>query len=170
MALKGGNYEKRPSYYNNNDELGYLETYVPNGFNVEETTNYFTVVPVPVHTIIWKNWDGTTLETDAEVEEGITPTYDGEEPTKAEDETNTYTFSGWNPTVSAVTGEATYVAQFTATPTHADADGRIDQLAAAFEFFFETNHGSCPRKRPLQPLYPCCSRACKARPFQPSCL
>ena len=112
MALKGGNYEKRPSYYNN-DELGYLETYVPNGFNVEETTNYFTVVPVPVHTIIWKNWDGTTLETDAEVEEGITPTYDGETPTKPEDETNTYTFSGWNPTVSVVTGEATYVAQFT---------------------------------------------------------
>ena len=112
MALKGGNYEKRPNYYNN-DELGYLETYVPNGFNVEETTNYFTVVPVPVHTIIWKNWDDTILETDAEVEEGETPTYDGETPTKAEDETNTYTFSGWNPTVSAVTGEATYVAQFT---------------------------------------------------------
>ncbi|MBR0413084.1 MAG: hypothetical protein IJI47_05920, partial [Eubacterium sp.] len=112
MALKGGNYEKRPSYYNN-DELGYLETYVPNGFNVEETTNYFTVVSVPVHTIIWKNWDGTTLETDAEVEEGETPTYDGETPTKPEDETNTYTFSGWNPTVSVVTGEATYVAQFT---------------------------------------------------------
>ncbi|MBR4720446.1 MAG: zinc ribbon domain-containing protein, partial [Clostridia bacterium] len=115
MALKGGNYEKRPSYYDI-DEQTYLETYVPNGYNVEETDDYFTVVPVPVHTIIWKNWDGTTLETDPEVEEGETPTYDGEEPTKAEDETNTYTFSGWNPTVSAVTGEATYVAQFTATP------------------------------------------------------
>ena len=112
MALKGGNYEKRPSYYNN-DELGYLETYVPNGYNVEETADYFTVVPVPVHTIIWQNWDGTTLETDAEVEEGETPTYDGETPTKPEDAQNTYTFSGWNPTVSAVTGEATYVAQFT---------------------------------------------------------
>ena len=115
MALKGGNYEKRPSYYDI-DEQTYLETYVPNGYNVEETTNYFTVVSVPVHTIIWKNWDGTTLETDTEIEEGATPTYDGEEPTKAEDDTNTYTFSGWNPTVSAVTGEATYVAQFTATP------------------------------------------------------
>ena len=115
MALKGGNYEKRPSYYNN-DELGYLETYVPNGFNVEETDDYFTVVPVPVHTIIWKNWDGTTLETDAEVEEGETPTYDGETPTKAEDDEYTYSFSGWTPEVNAVTGEATYVAQFTATP------------------------------------------------------
>ena len=114
MALKGGNYEKRPSYYNN-DELGYLETYVPNGFNVEETDDYFTVVPVPVHTIIWKNWDGTTLETDPEVEEGETPTYDGETPTRPEDETNTYTFSGWNPTVSVVTGEATYTATFSAT-------------------------------------------------------
>ncbi|MBE6742218.1 MAG: hypothetical protein E7570_07960, partial [Ruminococcaceae bacterium] len=115
MALKGGNYEKRPSYYNN-DELGYLETYVPNGFNVEETTDYFTVVPVPVHTIIWQNWDDTILETDAEVEEGETPTYDGETPTKPEDENNTYTFSGWSDgtntyasnEIPAVTGDVTY--------------------------------------------------------------
>ena len=113
-VLKGGNYEKTNDY--GDDEQGYLETYVPNGFNVEETTDYFTVVPVPVHTVTWQNWDGTTLETDAEVEEGETPTYDGATPTKAEDETNTYTFSGWSPEVSAVAStDVTYTATFSAT-------------------------------------------------------
>ena len=111
MALKGGNYEKRPTYYDI-DEQTYLETYVPNGYNVEETANYFTVVSVPVHTIIWQNWDGTILETDAEVEEGETPTYDGETPTKAEDAQYTYEFAGWSPEVTAVTGDVTYTATF----------------------------------------------------------
>ena len=70
---------------------------------------------VPGHTITWKNYDGTTLKTE-NVADGSVPAYNGETPTRPEDETNTYTFSGWNPTVSVVTGEATYVAQFTQVP------------------------------------------------------
>ena len=46
---------------------------------------------------------------------GATPAFNGI-PTKADDEANTYTFSGWSPAIEAVTGEAAYVAQFTATP------------------------------------------------------
>ena len=75
-------------------------------------------------TVIWKNWDGATLETDANVKFGATPTYNGNTPERAEDENNTYTFSGWSDgtntygasdTLPAVTGDVTYTAQYTAT-------------------------------------------------------
>lgn len=67
------------------------------------------------YTIVWKNYDGTVLETDNNVEHFSTPEYNGSTPTRAADGTNHYTFSGWNPEVSTVTGAATYTAQFTAT-------------------------------------------------------
>ena len=63
----------------------------------------------------WNNYNGTTIETDDEVLEGTTPTYDSATPTKPQDDEYTYTFSGWSPTVSAATQDITYTAQFTAT-------------------------------------------------------
>ena len=71
--------------------------------------------PAVKYTVTWKNEDGTTIDTTS-VYEGTTPTYDGETPEKAEDENNTYTFAGWSPEVTAVTGDVTYTAQFDATP------------------------------------------------------
>lgn len=77
---------------------------------------------LPKYTVTWKNEDGTTLETDNDVAEGTTPTYDGTTPTKANDDYHSYNFSGWtdgtntygaSDTLPAVTGDVTYTAKYT---------------------------------------------------------
>ena len=65
--------------------------------------------------ITWKNYNGSTLSID-QVNEGVIPTFDVElngEPTRAEDDDYTYTWSGWNPTPAAAYSNATYTATFT---------------------------------------------------------
>ena len=63
--------------------------------------------------ITWENWDGEVLEVDENVPYGEMPSYDGDEPTRPATAENEYTFDGWAPTVSPVTGDVTYTAQFT---------------------------------------------------------
>ncbi|MBR4868871.1 MAG: InlB B-repeat-containing protein, partial [Clostridia bacterium] len=79
----------------------------------KELTLYAHWIPKK-YTVTWKNYDGQVLETDTGVAYNSTPSYNGATPTRAEDENFTYTFKGWSPTVSAVTDNVVYTAQFTA--------------------------------------------------------
>ena len=66
------------------------------------------------YTVVWLDADGTELGRE-DVAYGETPVYGGETPSKAEDEYYTYEFAGWSPAITAVTGNATYTATYTAT-------------------------------------------------------
>ena len=68
-----------------------------------------------VYTVIWINGDGTALDTKTYKEGESEPGTD-KEPVKAEDETCTYTFSGWDAGTWSADGKTkTYLPQFTAT-------------------------------------------------------
>ena len=62
--------------------------------------------------ITFENYDGEELQS-GEVEYGQTPSYEGTTPVKPADAESTYTFSGWSPNITAVTGAQTYTAVFT---------------------------------------------------------
>lgn len=70
------------------------------------------VFEIATFTVTWKNYDGTILETDTNVEFNTLPVYSGETPTRARDTQYTYAFIGWMPAVEKVTEDVTYVAQF----------------------------------------------------------
>ena len=64
------------------------------------------------YTVTWNNWDGTQLKSE-KIAYGQTPAYSGENPSRAEDVRAVYTFNGWSPAISPVTGNVTYTAQYT---------------------------------------------------------
>jgi len=77
-------------------------------------TTYTATWTVNSYTIRFLNHDGTVLLTGS-VNYGETPAYAGDEPTKPTDATYSYTFSGWSPAISAVSGAQDYTAQFEQT-------------------------------------------------------
>ena len=87
---------------------------------------------VKKYTITWIV-DGD--ESTAEVEYGKVPTFEGT-PVKAADDEYTYTFTDWTPEVVAVTGDATYTAEFKKTRIlnllhHVTFDGVVEDACGS---------------------------------------
>ncbi len=63
------------------------------------------------YTIRFLNYNGAELQ-NTEMTYGEMPEYIGETPKRDATEDNTYTFKGWTPEITAVTGAADYVAEY----------------------------------------------------------
>ncbi|MGN0149114.1 MAG: InlB B-repeat-containing protein, partial [Clostridia bacterium] len=70
---------------------------------------------IGIYTITFVNYDNEVLQA-INVAVGSMPQYSGEEPIKPNDDKYTYSFAGWEPSVTAVTENATYTAKFDSTP------------------------------------------------------
>lgn len=86
----------------------------PRSFTVTGDATYTAVFEKITFTATFKNHDGTVLQT-VNVEHGGTPKYTGSTPTKPSTAEYSYSFSGWSPSIGAITSNITYTAQFTAT-------------------------------------------------------
>ena len=65
------------------------------------------------YTITFVNYDGTEISKVTTYHYNDTVTAPSENPTKASTVEHTYAFNGWSPAVTAVSGDATYTAQYT---------------------------------------------------------
>ena len=65
------------------------------------------------YTVVWKNYDGTVLETDTGVLYGTKPKYDGPVPTRPGNAEHSYEFAGWDYDINAdITGNKIFTAKF----------------------------------------------------------
>jgi hypothetical protein len=95
------------------------------------------------------NWDGTLLSGYSWFYESI-PVYEGDMPTRPATSQYTYSFIGWSPEVVAVTGEATYVAQYDSvvnqyTVTFRNYDGSL-LSADNWEYGVVPSYNAIPAK------------------------
>lgn len=64
--------------------------------------------------VVWLNWDDTVLSVQT-YEAGQTPSYPSGTPTRPDSSVRSYTFTGWEPAITAVTSDVAYKAQYTST-------------------------------------------------------
>ncbi len=88
--------------------------------------------------ITWVDGDGNTIKTD-QVEYGTVPNYTGSTPKKTSTAQYEYTFTNWDVTPVAVTGAATYTAQFSSTTrtytirfANVDGNGAYEEVVVAY--------------------------------------
>jgi len=89
----------------------------PRNVTVTSDITYTAVFAKQKFLISFVNYDGTPLQS-GEIEYGTTPSYTGDTPAKPSDAQYTYTFAGWMPEITAVTGDVTYTATFTQETIH----------------------------------------------------
>lgn len=81
-------------------------------YTADANVTLYPVWTISSYTIVWKNADGSVLETDENVPYGATPEYNGATPVKTGEE-QAYSFAGWTPEVTTVNGDAEYTATYT---------------------------------------------------------
>ncbi|MBQ7530076.1 MAG: PKD domain-containing protein, partial [Paludibacteraceae bacterium] len=103
-----------------------------------ETQATFTVMQRPKYTITFVDEDGTTILQQSQVKLDAMPVPPAD-PSKPATAQYTYTFSGWTPEVTTVTGDATYTATYSSTVnkytvTFVDEDGTTVLASAEHEY------------------------------------
>ncbi len=114
------------------DEQGFFPGYVA----TPSTEKYARAMNLPAkqevegqyrtyHTVTFKNWDGTVLQT-VSVKEGTDAVYTAATPTREADVWKTYTFSGWDKELTNITGPTTVIAQFSEADSAAGITGYLE--------------------------------------------
>lgn len=119
--------------------------------DVHSDSTFVAVFEIDSFPVTFKNYDGTELEKKV-YDYGEKPTYHGDTPTKPATVEWTYTFKGWDPTITEVTSEQVYIAQFDSTKnkypiTFQNEDG--SQLQKS-----EWEYGKTPTYDGLTPVKP----------------
>lgn len=145
LEKKDWNYDSTPSYSGSIESLNYetdeafydFDGWTPNIVPVTAPATYTATYlkTIKTYTVVWKNWDGTVLETDANVKYGTTPSFDkvGDPTRESDDPKYFYVFNGWDTAITPVTGHITYTATYTInihkyTVTWQDWDGSILEI------------------------------------------